>query len=314
MLRLVNLNLADSLAFADDPGWERPSDDELLPRFLSTRRRNIAKLDAPECYGAFAERFGSLTGTCGGVAIPRGAMALMADLGGLKAEGAVLHVEPRALWRFHVDAMRDIAMLHAFSRHAPARRKTNGVRLLRDSCVVYEDGRGGLACLYHGANGLHPDMRWPGRAPARVPSDVAAYLDAAGAGFAFAAPYRADGDTPEGREEWLESNADAVIAAYLNSYLASFPGEEGTLLAELQSALVDLVGGPRPLTFCILCGGAATKEVEAYTLNFDSNACRALFYRIRDELADVLVRDGGYTEVEAAAMIDTSRGGYRAKA
>jgi len=314
MLRLVNIELADALAFVDDPAAERPDDDGMLGEFLSLRRRVVVKLSAVEDYAGFASRYGALGSDCAVAPVPAGARAFMANLqGALEGlDDRSVRIESRPLWRFHVDAMRDIALLHAYLVLPGHRRKTTGIRLIQSNCIVYERPAGGRSCVYHGLNGLHPDGRWPRRVPGSVPSDVAAYLDAIGGGFEFSSPYRGKRDDVEGRVEWLESNAEAIIQAYLSSYLSCFPGEEGSLLAELQSRLASLVSQDRPLGFCVLCGGVAPEAVERYSLNFDGNACRSLMPRIRGELEKAFV-EVGYSRSEASKMVDTSRKPVKAR-
>lgn len=307
MLRFVNLGLPGSLAFVEGGEKRAECDQDVLVEFVSLKRRSLVKLSAAEGYAGFAERFGSLDGPDEGVALPAGALAFAEDLPSMVGP---LYLEPLSKWSFHVDAMRDIAMLHAFLRHTPARLKATGARILRGNCIVFTNERGSKMCLYHGTNGGDGAFRYPA---GRLPEDVLAYLEAIGAGFCFITPFSYRSDSLENRREWLAANCAAILEAYLSTYLAVRPGKEGSLLSDLQSELAALVDRERPVTFCLLCGGGASSAVEEYTMNFDGNACRAVFYRIRDEVEDMLVGKAGYSQEQAAELMRTSRGAYRAK-
>lgn len=307
MMRFVNLGLPGSLAFVEGDSERVKCDQDVLVEFLSLKRRSVTKLSAVEDYAGFADRYGSLDALGEGVSLPKGALSFAEDLSSLTGP---LYLEPAAKWSFHVDAMHDIAMMHAYLRHAPARTKATGARILRGNCIVFENERGAKMCLYHGTNGGDGLFRYPA---GRLPEDVLSYISAIGAGFCYVAPFSYKSDSLENRREWLAANCAAILEAYLSAYLAVCPGEDGSLLSDLQGELAALVDRARPVTFCLLCGGGASAAVEEYTMNFDGNACRAVFYRIKDEVDEILVTKAGYTPEQAKELMRTSRVGYRAK-
>lgn len=307
MMRFLNLGLPGLLAFAEGDSERGECDQDVLVEFLSLKRRSVTKLSAAEDYAGFADRYGSLGIPGERVDLPDGVLSFAENLASLDGP---LCLEPTATWSFHVDAMRDIAMLHAYLRHAPVRLKATGARILRGNCIVFENERGSKMCLYHGTNGGGGLFRYPA---GRLPEDVLSYISAIGAGFCYIAPFNYKADSLENRREWLATNCAAVLEAYLSTYLAVCPGEDGSLLSELQGELAALVDRARPVTFCLLCGGGASAAVEEYTMNFDGNACRAVFYRIKDDVDEILVSKAGYTQDQAKELMRTSRGGYRAK-
>ena len=307
MLRFVNLGLPGSLAFVEGEPECSGCDQDVLVEFISLKRRSLVKLSAVEDYAGFASRYGSLDDPDDGVALPAGALAFVEDLPSVEGP---LYLEPVSKWSFHVDAMRDIAMLHSFLRHPPARLKATGARILRGNCIVFANERGAKMCLYHGTDGGEGVFRHP---TGRLPEDVASYLEAIGAGFCYVAPFSYRSDSLENRREWLAANCAAIMEAYLSSYLAVRPGKDGSMLSRLQSELAALIDRARPVTFCLLCGGGASAAVEEYTMNFDGNACRAVFYRIKEDVKGMLVEKAGYSQAQASELTRTSRGGYRAK-
>lgn len=303
MLRYVKTNIPGKIAYVDDDAVSYEHGEEILSEFLSLGRGGLFTSHAPGDIKAFAKAHGSLTEPAADVAVPAHARSFLSELGDKVA------LEDEGMWRYHIDAMRDIAVLHSLACWDKYRRRVTGVRVLMDNCIVYEAEDGSTWCLYHGTNGSLGALS----RPEGIPSDVEAYLKAIGAGFTFTSPYSGEPGDLDGLAWWMASNADAISALYLSRYLRR-QRAEGCLLALLQDKLQLLVRGERPLSFCVMCGSVISDAVQEYSQSFDGNSCRTFYYRCRGELIESLSTEGGYSASDAADILENKRGPYKLKA
>lgn len=150
MLRFANLPLDDYFAFVRDDSCEFEYGEGLLAEFVSLSRRGLRSSVMGVDPAEFAAEHGSLLNPQEGTPLPKGIRSFFQDIRPI-VEGEsepCIFVEPRILWRFHPDVMRDIALLDMFAKSLKNRRRTNGMMVARENLVVYETDSGERMCLY----------------------------------------------------------------------------------------------------------------------------------------------------------------------
>ena len=306
MLRYVNARIPGKIAFYED-GAPAPSSlpEGAFEGFLSLHREPEFCGAVTRDYSAFARAYGSLAAPEEALALPGGAQAPTADLA---AAGGALALEDEAVWRFHVDAMRDLARLHGFANYERDRRRSSGKRLARGSCLAYRDRSGEAMCAYYSTASL------PGRAapaPKGMPAAEAGFLAAMGPWHVDAEPMA--GPEGDGREveRWLAANAERVMRGYLGAYVGCFLAEEGTLLRMLQDELLRVLRGRKAVSFCMVCDAVEPSALEARFQSFCSTNCRYLYYERRAALEAVLSDGCGYTQEQVREFLQGERGKYK---
>lgn len=316
MLKFVNLDISGYLSFVEDGETTPEYHDGALAEFVSLGKRGLRASENGIGFAAFAVKYGSLTNPGEGIALPEGIESFFDGLRTLSAgeSPATLRVESRAFWKFHIDAMRELALLHMLACEPKERFRTNGVMTAKENCIVYDSPDGGRSCLYYAANGFLPvgagsRMEVAGR-PLRdygeglLPPAVESYLTLLGRPFVFSAPF-AGGDTLDHRIEWLGEHCREILESYAGKYLLAAKGLRGSLLSFLQDSLIETISSSEYLQFCILCGGCAREEYMEGNRSFDTNVCRMDLYRSRDHYRQRLRDEGGFSDEEIDRMLDT---------